>query len=628
MGNSTHADDATDAVRATAQQDGMVGEKPVAAASPRKAKLGRDYEHGVNLFRSTAFQPYERKPDDPLYRPLQIYAADPVRSGYEGTGIVVPVPYEPLEPGPAGTLLVVNDSDTDGRAFPGVDLEDQRILLTQGRRPSPADVLFHQQMVYAVCSDVIASFRVALGRDLSWGFRSSGAKKERLRLRPHFENVRNACYHKESGELRFGYFAADDRPGRGVLPHGQIYTCLSHDVIAHEMAHALLDGMRAHFDQPSNPDVLAFHEAFADLIAILRHFSHRNAVCEAIARGNGQLTDSMMFAVAEQFGQATGHQGPLRVALKGTSTAEEPAAGEEGDEQEPHDRGLKLVEAVVEALLRVYQRRAEPVKTLHALSAVAGAGVHPACRELLAELAAKTASQFLALCIRAIDYCPPVDITFGEYLRALITADHDLVADDRFRFRQELIAAFGRRQIFPEDVADLSELSLLWKGPGRPLPEIPGLSLAELGLPSDPGQSPLRDEIEREAKALADLVTDPRYREEFGLVMADGFALPVIESIRILRRVGPDREIQFGLVAEVSQQGKMRVDGKDTNAIGGATVIFGGRGDVRYVIRKAVDHEDRARRTRAFRASPDGEKQWKAVAAGKTWATICAAGRQ
>ena len=102
MGNSTHADDVTDAVRAMAQQSGMVGKTPFAAATSHKAKLARDYEHGVNLFRSTSFQPYERKPDDPLYRPLQIYATDPVRSGYEGAGAVVPVPYEPLEPGPAG----------------------------------------------------------------------------------------------------------------------------------------------------------------------------------------------------------------------------------------------------------------------------------------------------------------------------------------------------------------------------------------------------------------------------------------------------------------------------------------------------------------------------------------------
>ena len=39
----------------------------------------------------------------------------------------------------------------------------------------------------------------------------------------------------------------------------------------------------------------------------------------------------------------------------------------------------------------------------------------------------KVAIQILHMCIRALDYCPPVDLTFGDYLRALITADRDLV---------------------------------------------------------------------------------------------------------------------------------------------------------------------------------------------------------
>ena len=34
-------------------------------------------------------------------------------------------------------------------------------------------------------------------------------------------------------------------------------------------------------------------------------------------------------------------------------------------------------------------------------------------REVLADQASKLANQFLTLCVRAIDYCPPVDIEFG-----------------------------------------------------------------------------------------------------------------------------------------------------------------------------------------------------------------------
>lgn len=46
---------------------------------------------------------------------------------------------------------------------------------------------------------------------------------------------------------------------------------------------------------------------------------------------------------------------------------------------------------------------------------------------------------------RALDYLPPVDVTFLEYLRALITADFDLVGDDRYNYRVAFVEAFSRR---------------------------------------------------------------------------------------------------------------------------------------------------------------------------------------
>ena len=53
------------------------------------------------------------------------------------------------------------------------------------------------------------------------------------------------------------------------------------------------------------------------------------------------------------------------------------------------------------------------------------------------------------MCIRALDYLPPVDVTFGEYLRALITADFDLVADDRYNYRVAFIDAFRTGALLP-----------------------------------------------------------------------------------------------------------------------------------------------------------------------------------
>jgi hypothetical protein len=60
------------------------------------------------------------------------------------------------------------------------------------------------------------------------------------------------------------------------------------------------------------------------------------------------------------------------------------------------------------------------------------------------------------MCIRALDYCPPVDLTFGDYLRGIITADLDLKGEDQHEFRLAFIAAFRRRGIYPRGIKALS----------------------------------------------------------------------------------------------------------------------------------------------------------------------------
>lgn len=77
----------------------------------------------------------------------------------------------------------------------------------------------------------------------------------------------------------------------------------------------------------------------------------------------------------------------------------------------------------------------------------------------------KAARQVLNLCIRALDYCPSVDITFGDYLRAVITADADAMPDDPRGYRVAIMEAFQRRGIVPRDVRTVSTESLTWNVP-------------------------------------------------------------------------------------------------------------------------------------------------------------------
>src|SRR5437870_2673918 len=132
---------------------------------------------------------------------------------------------------------------------------------------------------------------------------------------------------------------------------------------------------------------------------------------------------------------------------------------------EPHVLGQVLVSAVFDAFTTIFKRKTERYLRL----ATGGTGVLPPgelpadLQNLLATEASQTASQFLSICIRAIDYCPPVDIEFGEFLRAVITADYDLVPDDPWGYREAWVDAFRRRQIYPRHVRNLSEDALRWK---------------------------------------------------------------------------------------------------------------------------------------------------------------------
>jgi hypothetical protein len=67
------------------------------------------------------------------------------------------------------------------------------------------------------------------------------------------------------------------------------------------------------------------------------------------------------------------------------------------------------------------------------------------------------------MCIRALDYCPPVDITFGDYLRAIVTADFDFDPVDERHHRVAFAEAFRHRGLVPENVRTLSVDGLLWR---------------------------------------------------------------------------------------------------------------------------------------------------------------------
>ena len=567
------------------------------------------YTIADKLRRGAGWKPYKRERDDPQVRPLQIYAVDPATDKREGATATVEVPYEPLEPGPKGKALWVHDVDASGQEYAPVDLEQSKLLLNNGISPTPVSPQFRQQMVYAVASRVRRSFRLALGRQLDWGFTTGGGPEGQLKLRPQGSFEENAFYDKSNGCISFGYYrTAASATGR-YLPNGFAFTALSHDIIAHEVTHALLDGLRSNFMTPSSPDTLAFHEGFADLIAVFHHFSYEEVVLAALQHSNGQVdADGMLTAIANYFGHTTEGDGPLRSAIdmggKGFLTYD--------DTLEIHKLGSVLVSAVFDAFTTIYNRRVQP----YILLATQGAGLKPkqllppGLDEVLARIASTVAEQFLNVIIRAIDYCPPVDLEFGDFLRAVITADRELVADDPWGYREAWINAFARRKIYPKYVEALSEDALLWHLPRHPLPRLEALSFAKLQFQGDPGNFFSVEESLRQARALGDFITARQNLTSFGLMANGDPALdgdtvepPSIESIRVARRTGPDGQVLFSVVAEVVQRRHAHMpDGQSYDHLGGCTIIVDESGDVRYSIYKSAGAAARLRTGQAYLA--------------------------
>ena len=589
------------------------------------AEEGVAFGIGPGVDRAARGRPYERRHDtEPIYRPLRIFALDPSRSKLEGSIATIKIPYEPLAPGPVGRIFEVDNYDghqENRRA----DLEDRFVLISSGLEPNPSDPRFHQQMVYAVASSVYATFRTALGRHLAWGFEDQPGREEgRLRLRPHGFAGENAYYDKEAGEVSFGYFKAQRKPGGRNLPEGWIFTCLSHDIVVHELTHALLDGLRAYFTIPMGPDVLAFHEGFADLVAVLQRFSYEDVVKTALGKARGDLfAAAALTDIGSQFGETTRKDGrALRSALQRRDDKGQPL--QYGETKERYERASVLVAAVFEAFITIFQRKTRR----YLLMVTNGTGVlppgdlPPILLEVLAKEASQLASQFLSIAIRAIDYCPPVDITFGEYLRALITADRTLVPDDPWNYREALIDAFRARGIYPEGVENLSEDALLWRAPLCEIPVFEKLTFAELKFRGDPSAASSKGELRRQACELGKAVTNPKVCDEFGLVRngdprleGDRVDLPQVQSIRSTRRVGPQGQIVFDLIAEVTQRRiiRPREGQRGFDFYGGSTVVIDPEGKIRYIISKHLAYANRVERQRDFLSNPEGSLFWQAA---------------
>lgn len=511
-------------------------------------------------------------------RPWTVLAQDPSITDAHGNALTttVDLPAERLERGPKGHRVHVVDYDasTDRVYAPRTtDVERDHYSRVRDVDRLVRDPWFHQQNVYALVMSTLFRFERALGRPAEWAFRDS----HQIKVAPHAYQDANAAYSRESESIGFGYFpdAADGR---------RIFTCLSHDIVVHETTHALLDGLRSGYLKPSSPDQAGFHEGFADIVALLSVFSHRVVVEQALgklANADGRIPASKLTLASigstalAQLGEQMG------AAMEGVpGTALRHSIGIHPDRRlytsakyaEEHDRGELLVAIVMRAFVLIWVARLQPLLQSYRSSLATS---------VVAEEGSTAAGNLLNIVIRAIDYMPPIDMTYPDYVSALLTADQELYPDDStYHYREILRREFERFGISPA--------SGLRAGGTWDPPKADGLSYAGMHF----------DRIQRDPGTVFRFVWENR-------TVLDIFpdALTRVTSVRPVIRISRDGTMLRETVAEYVQT--RRVEARELKSLGirkpspmgprqaitlygGGTLVFGEYGQLKFHIGTGV----------------------------------------
>ena len=375
-----------------------------------------------------------------------VLAQDPSFRDTDGSVLTtrVEVPTERLQRGPKGHRVHVIDYDASSNAlYRSRDAKltadpYQRKLMTERILKDP---YFHQQNVYALTYGTLYQFEQALGRTVNWGFPNS----QQLKVAPHAFEEDNAYYSRDTESVNFGYFTGIDG--------SRVFTCLSHDIVVHETTHALVDGLRPYYLMPSSTDQAGFHEGFADIVALLSVFRHTNTVEYALRKLTSRATrvlasqftieklgSTALGKLAEEMGQKSSDSRgrALRESLRILPDKRHYTSARF---EEEHDRGELLVAIFMRVFLKIWIARLQDFLPKRGGSVT---------RRVVAEEGGTAARQLLHIAIRALDYMPPVDMTYRDYLSALLTADWELFpGEGKFNYRDLLRKEFAAYGILP-----------------------------------------------------------------------------------------------------------------------------------------------------------------------------------
>ncbi|HSF83880.1 MAG TPA: hypothetical protein VLA49_21805 [Anaerolineales bacterium] len=300
---------------------------------------------------------------------------------------------------------------------------------------------FHQVNVWTIVQRVLEFYEdaQALGRPIPWGFDGN-----RLIVVPHAGYGENAYYDQTTKSLQFYYFGSDEAP---------TYTCLSHDIIAHETGHAVLDGIRPLYNENPSVQTAAFHEYIGDLTAILLALFNKDIRHFIAEQTEGDLKKADVLAnVAEQFGQDIYERPYLRSATN-EYTLED---NEIKNSMSAHKVSQVMTGAMFSILIGIARSHMaknlpDPTETSsgngEAESDDDGAPVKIQRKVTSAQALWWAAERFRRVALQPLDLCPPCDIQFIDYAKAVIRNDVLTNPVDSEGYRETMLEVFHQRKL-------------------------------------------------------------------------------------------------------------------------------------------------------------------------------------
>lgn len=303
----------------------------------------------------------------------------------------------------------------------------------------PDEPEFEQVNAFYYTTFTLRMFERYAYRQIPWSFPSA-----RISVDPHVGDSANAFYNEQEQLLGFHTFNTNN--------HEVHSTAQSADIVSHETAHAVLDGLRDLYNESFGLGARAFHESFGDMAAILVALHDTSLLRRMLGWTKGDLKMSTFITevaehLTEELSQnphAQEHTIYLRNAfntLKAIPFDDLPYAPDKPENQlgrQEHNYSRLFTGAFYDILVGVYERFKE-----HNMP------------DFVALYRARDVVGHIL--IAAIEAGPIGEMTFADMAKAFLTAETILY---NRKYHAILRYVFDKREILSRDDTDDHHQSL------------------------------------------------------------------------------------------------------------------------------------------------------------------------